>query len=87
MKKFSLNSFLFFSPGGGGGKAYPPAIIKQSRWLVDYKIIFCLDDEIIVKTVSHKESKFLQEILPAYYLNLHQNFRKGFIILFFFTKN
>ena len=33
------------------------------------------DDEIICKTVSHKESRFLQEILPAYYLNLHQNFR------------
>lgn len=33
------------------------------------------DDEIICKTVSHKESKFLQEILPAYYLNLHQNIR------------
>merc|ERR1712142_128802 len=26
-------------------------------------------------TVSHKESGFLQEILPAYYLNLHQNIR------------
>ena len=25
--------------------------------------------------MSHKESKFLQEILPAYYLNLHQNIR------------
>ena len=37
--------------------------------------IFPLDDEIICKTVSHKESKFLQEILPAYYLNLHQNIR------------
>jgi len=33
------------------------------------------DDEIICKTVSHKESGFLQEILPAYYLNLHQNIR------------
>jgi len=33
------------------------------------------DDEIICKTVSHKESRFLQEILPAYYLNLHQNIR------------
>jgi len=33
------------------------------------------DDEIICKTVSHKESTFLQEILPAYYLNLHQNIR------------
>jgi len=33
------------------------------------------DDEIICKTVSHKESRFLQEILPAYYLNLHQNRR------------
>lgn len=30
---------------------------------------------MICKTVSHKESKFLQEILPAYYLNLHQNIR------------
>lgn len=33
------------------------------------------DDEIICKTVSHKEGRFLQEILPAYYLNLHQNRR------------
>ena len=33
------------------------------------------DDEIICKTVSHKESTFLQSILPAYYLNLHQNVR------------
>merc|ERR1719187_273830 len=33
------------------------------------------DDEFICKTVSHKESTFLQSILPAYYLNLHQNVR------------
>lgn len=38
-------------------------------------ILAFADDEIICKTVSHKESKFLQEILPAYYLNLHQNIR------------
>ena len=38
-------------------------------------ILALADDEIICKTVSHKESKFLQEILPAYYLNLHQNIR------------
>jgi hypothetical protein len=34
-----------------------------------------LDDEVIIKTVSSVEARFLQEILPAYYLNLHQNFR------------
>ena len=42
--------------------------------IVKYNLLI-LDDEIICKTVSHKESKFLQEILPAYYLNLHQNIR------------
>jgi len=31
-----------------------------------------LDDEIIFNTVSHKEERFLQEVLPAYCLNLHQ---------------
>ena len=46
---------------------------QQDRSVVVNVLI--IDDEIICKTVSHKESRFLQEILPAYYLNLHQNIR------------
>lgn len=33
------------------------------------------DDEFIVKTVQKKEAKFLQKLLPGYYLNLTQNKR------------
>ncbi|XP_072289915.1 phosphatidylinositol 4-phosphate 5-kinase type-1 beta [Eucyclogobius newberryi] len=31
------------------------------------------DDEFIIKTVQHKEAKFLQRLLPGYYMNLNQN--------------
>ena len=31
------------------------------------------DDEFIIKTVSKTEAKFLQKLLPGYYLNLDQN--------------
>ena len=31
------------------------------------------DDEFILKTVMHKESEFLQKLLPGYYMNLNQN--------------
>ncbi|XP_066918861.1 phosphatidylinositol 4-phosphate 5-kinase type-1 beta-like [Clytia hemisphaerica] len=31
------------------------------------------DDMFIVKTVQHKEATFLQQLLPGYYMNLHQN--------------
>lgn len=31
------------------------------------------DDNFIVKTVQHKECTFLQQLLPGYYMNLHQN--------------
>eukprot|EP00794_Sanderia_malayensis_P000708 gene708-9516_t len=31
------------------------------------------DDNFIVKTVQHKEATFLQQLLPGYYMNLHQN--------------
>ena len=33
------------------------------------------DDEVICKTVSRSEARFLQDILSEYYLNLHQNNR------------
>ncbi|XP_060893996.1 phosphatidylinositol 4-phosphate 5-kinase type-1 beta isoform X1 [Labrus mixtus] len=33
------------------------------------------DDEFIIKTVQHKEAKFLQRLLPGYYMNLNQNLR------------
>ncbi|XP_047132994.1 phosphatidylinositol 4-phosphate 5-kinase type-1 beta isoform X1 [Hydra vulgaris] len=33
------------------------------------------DDMFIVKTVTHKEATFLQQLLPGYYMNLHQNAR------------
>ena len=62
------------NPGASGSIFY----VTQGKMMNDFDLfcnIFPLDDEIICKTVSHKESKFLQEILPAYYLNLHQNIR------------
>lgn len=31
------------------------------------------DDMFIVKTVQHKEATFLQQLLPGYYMNIHQN--------------
>ncbi|XP_065063999.1 phosphatidylinositol 4-phosphate 5-kinase type-1 alpha-like isoform X2 [Rhopilema esculentum] len=31
------------------------------------------DDNFIIKTVQHKEATFLQQLLPGYYMNLHQN--------------
>uniref|UniRef100_G3S9P7 PIPK domain-containing protein n=1 Tax=Gorilla gorilla gorilla TaxID=9595 RepID=G3S9P7_GORGO len=31
------------------------------------------DDELIIKTLQHKEAEFLQKLLPGYYLNLSQN--------------
>lgn len=31
------------------------------------------DDEFIIKTVQKGESRFLRKLLPAYYLNVHQN--------------
>ena len=33
------------------------------------------DDEIIVKTVSRSEARFLQDILQEYYINLQQHNR------------
>ena len=56
------------NPGASGSIFY----VTQGKMMNDFDLfcnIFPLDDEIICKTVSHKESKFLQEILPAYYLN------------------
>lgn len=31
------------------------------------------DDFFIIKTVDKREAKFLQQLLPGYYMNLHQN--------------
>ena len=31
------------------------------------------DDMFIIKTVQHKEATFLQQLLPGYYMNIHQN--------------
>lgn len=31
------------------------------------------DDEFIIKTVQHKEAKFLQRLLPGYYMVRDQN--------------
>lgn len=33
------------------------------------------DDEFMMKTVQHKESEFLQKLLPGYFMNLNQNKR------------
>ncbi|XP_045082512.1 phosphatidylinositol 4-phosphate 5-kinase type-1 alpha-like [Coregonus clupeaformis] len=33
------------------------------------------DDQFLIKTVQHKEAKFLQQLLPGYFMNLHQNKR------------
>jgi len=33
------------------------------------------DDNFIIKTVQHKEATFLQQLLPGYYMNIHQNQR------------
>lgn len=33
------------------------------------------DDMFIVKTVTNKEATFLQQLLPGYYMNIHQNQR------------
>lgn len=34
------------------------------------------DDEFIIKTVQHKEAKFLQRLLPGYYMVRDQNKKK-----------
>ena len=31
------------------------------------------DDNYVIKTVSEKEARFLQQLLPGYWLNIHQN--------------
>lgn len=36
-------------------------------------LFYVTDDEFIIKTVTHKESKFLQQLLPGYYMNIVQN--------------
>ncbi|CAB1351068.1 unnamed protein product [Coregonus sp. 'balchen'] len=33
------------------------------------------DDQFLINTVQHNEAEFLQQLLPGYFMNLHQNMR------------
>lgn len=36
-------------------------------------LYFTDDDAFVIKTIQHRESKFLLTLLPGYYMNLNQN--------------